>query len=353
MRWFLTDSSPRELAFMVVVAIVLLGLPWFLPLIGGYRELATSIVVWGVLALGLDILVGFTGFLSFGHAAFWGVGAYVAGFYLLHYSQNALVAMLVGVAVVAVIALILGLITLRRHGIYFAILTLAFAEMFYYAALAPLQDWTGGDNGLTGIQQPYLFGMALYGQSMYFFACAWALLAIYMARRIKRSPYGLMLRAIKSNETRLTYTGVNVFRYKVMAFTISGLYGGLAGTLYALHQTYVPSESLHWTTSGHVIIMSVIGGFGTLVGPMIGAGIVLYLENVLSAITKEWHLILGLKFMGFVIFLPGGVMEGGRRLFRLLTRRSRQREAAARRESAHRNPASTHQAARTPSSSRE
>lgn len=332
MRWFTTDSPMRELAFMVVVAIVLFGLPWFLPMIGGYRALATSIVIWGLLALGLDILVGFTGFLSFGHAAFWGVGAYVAGYYLLHYTSNALVAMLLGVMVVAVIAVILGLITLRRHGIYFAILTLAFAEMFYFAALAPLQEWTGGDNGMTGIRQPYLFGIALHGEVLYTFVCAWALLGVYMARRIKRSPYGLMLRAIKSNETRLTYTGVNVFRYKVMAFTISGLYGGLAGTLYTVHETYVPTSSLHWTTSGEIIIMAVIGGFGTLIGPMIGAGIVLYLENVLSAMTDQWHLILGAIFMAFVIFLPGGVMEGGRRLFRLFTRRSRQAAPAAKRE---------------------
>src|SRR5699024_2366583 len=128
----------------------------------------------------------------------------------------------------------------------------------------------------------------------YFFAAAWALLGLYIGRRIQRSPYGLILRAIKSNETRLTYTGVNVFRYKVMAFVISGLYGGLAGTLATLHDTYVPVSSLHWTTSGEIVVMAVIGGFGTLIGPMLGAGIVLYLENVLSAITAQWYLILGL-----------------------------------------------------------
>jgi branched-chain amino acid transport system permease protein len=315
--WLRTDSPAREAAIMLASAVVLLALPWFLEQIGGYRELATRIIIFAIFALGFDILVGFTGYLSFGHAAFWGTGAYVAGYYLLHGSPSPLLAMLLAVATVAVIALVLGVITLRRHGIYFAILTLAFAEMFYYAALAPLQNWTGGDNGLTGIPTPVLLGLVeLRGGAIHLFSASWALIAIYLARRIKRSPYGLVLRAIKANETRLLYTGVDVFRYKVAAFVISGLYAGLAGSLYAIYETYVPSESLRWTTSGEVIIMSVIGGFGTLFGPMIGAGVVLYLENVLSAVTGEWYLILGLIFMAFVIFLPGGVVGGVRRLSR-------------------------------------
>lgn len=308
---------------MLVAAAVLLSLPWLLVQVGGYRELATRIIIFAIFALGFDLLVGFTGYLSFGHAAFWGVGAYVCGYYLLHVSPNALVGMLLAVLVVGVIALLLGLITLRRYGIYFAILTLAFAEMFYYAALAPLQRWTGGDNGLTAIPIPQLFGIDLQGNAVHLFSAAWALLALYLARRIKRSPYGLILRGIKANEKRLLYAGVDVFRYKVAAFTISGLFGGLAGSLYAIYETYVPSESLRWTTSGDVIIMSVIGGLGTLFGPMIGAAIVLYLENVLSAVTGQWHLILGLIFMAFVIFLPGGVVEGVQRLIRLLTRGNR------------------------------
>jgi len=303
------NTITKEIIYMGIAAAVIFSLRWTVPLIGGYPELATRILIFGILVLGLDILVGLTGYLSFGHAAFWGVGAYVCGYILLHLTQNVFVAMAIGIAVVTLIAFLLGVITLRRHGIYFAILTLAFAEMFYYLALAPLQTWTGGDNGLTGIRRPELFGTELHGFSMYIFVCIWTLLALYVARRIKNSPYGLMLRAIKSNETRLAYTGVNVFNYKVMAFVISGFFGGVAGTLFAAYETYVPTESLHWTFSGEIVIMSVIGGFGTLVGPMIGAGIVLYLENVLSAMTEQWHLILGIIFMSFVIFLPGGVMS--------------------------------------------
>lgn len=329
MTRFGKGSAAREVLVLVAAAAVLLALPWFLVQIGGYRELATRIIIFAIFALGFDLLVGFTGYLSFGHAAFWGVGAYVCGYYLLHYSTEALVGMLVAVVVVAAIALLLGLITLRRYGIYFAILTLAFAEMFYHAALAPLQRWTGGDNGLTGIPRPELLGaVELRGDAVHLFVAFWALLAIYLARRIKQSPYGLILRAIKTNEKRLLYAGVDVFRYKVAAFTISGIYAGVAGSLYAIYETYVPTESLRWTTSGEVIIMSVIGGLGTLFGPMIGAGIVLYLENVLSAVTGQWYLILGLIFMAFVIFLPGGVVEGGERLARRLRRRRSDREGA-------------------------
>lgn len=308
------ESPWREPVIMAVVAVVMITLPWILPYVGGYPELATRILIWGIFALGFDLLVGFTGYLSFGHAAFWGIGAYCAGFYLLHGGMNALPAIIIGVVAATAISVLLGYLALRRYGIYFAILTLAFAEMFYYAALAPLQDWTGGDNGLTGIPTPVLAGIPLKGEVIHYFVVACAFLAIYFGRRIVRSPFGLMLRAIKSNETRLRFTGINVYRYKVAAFVISGLYSGLAGTLYAIYETYVPTESLHWVTSGKVVMMSVIGGLGTLFGPMVGAGVVLYLEDVLSASTEQWLLIQGLIFMAFVVFLPGGVMEGLHRI---------------------------------------
>lgn len=318
---FRNQSVAREAIVMAIVAVVLIALPWFLPLIGGYRELATRILLWAIFALGFDILLGLTGFLSFGHAAFWGVSAYVAGFWLLHVSPNAIPAVVAGMIVTAVISVVLGFLTLRRHGIYFAVLTLAFAEMFYYAALSIFQEWTGGDNGLTGIPTPTLFGVYMQDRAIYWVVALATFLCVYIARRVSRSPYGLMLRAIKSNETRLESTGVDIWRYKMMAFVISGLYAGLAGALLAVYETYVPTETLHWTTSGEVVMMSVIGGVGTLFGPMLGAGIVLYLENVLSAATAQWLLIQGLLFMGFVIFLPGGVVDAGRRLSRLIGRR--------------------------------
>lgn len=321
MRWFRADTPQRELVFTLVVAAVLFGSPWLLAGIGGYKALAARIIIWAIFALGFDILLGLTGLLSFGHAAMWGIGAYVCGYTLLHYINNAVVAIALGVAVVTVVSVLIGLITLRRHGIYFAILTLAFAEMFYFLALTPLQRWTGGDNGLTGIPRPEFFGWAPTGYSLHVIIASCGLAALYGARRLSRSPVGMMLRAIKSNETRLEFTGVDVFRYKLLAFVISGIYAGFAGTLYAIYETYVPTESLHWTTSGEVVIMAVIGGVGTLIGPMLGAGIVLYLENVLSAETDQWNLILGLIFMGFVIFLRGGAVAAVRRLWHFIGRR--------------------------------
>jgi branched-chain amino acid transport system permease protein len=318
---FRNRSAGREAAVMVAVAVVLIALPWFLPLIGGYKELATRIVLWAIFALGFDILLGLTGFLSFGHAAFWGVSAYIAGSTLLHVSSSIIPALVIAVVVTTALSVLIGYLTLRRHGIYFAVLTLAFAEMFYYLALAPLQQWTGGDNGLTGIPTPNLFGIVMQGENVYVLVAVFTFIGIYLARRLARSPYGLILRAIKSNETRLSFTGVDVWRYKMMAFVISANYAAVAGALTAIYETYVPTESLHWTTSGEVVMMSVIGGVGTLFGPMVGAAIVLFLENVLSAATEQWLLIQGLIFIGFVIFLPGGVVDGAARLWRLAVRR--------------------------------
>jgi len=318
---FRSQSAGREAAIMAAVAVVLIALPWFLPLIGGYKELATRIVLWAIFALGFDILLGLTGFLSFGHAAFWGGSAYIAGFILLHVSSSIVPALVIAVVVTTAVSMLLGYLTLRRHGIYFAVLTLAFAEMFYYLALAPLQNWTGGDNGLTGIPTPHLFGIPMQGENVYGLVAIFAFLGVYIARRLARSPYGLILRAVKSNETRLSFTGVDVWRYKMMAFVISANYAAVAGALTAIYETYVPTESLHWTTSGEVVMMSVIGGVGTLFGPMVGAAIVLFLENVLSASTEQWLLIQGLIFIGFVIFLPGGIVDGIARLWRLAMHR--------------------------------
>ncbi len=319
MEFFKRDSDAREWVIMILAGLFFVSLQWFLPLIGGYADLAKLMLVFAILVLGFDLFVGLTGYLSFGHAIFWGCGAYAAGFVLAHLTSNALLAILIAGIVVTLIAFLIGLITLRRQGIYFSILTLAFGEMFFFLAIAPLTKWTNGDNGYTGAEDVHIniFGWPLEHNNLYYFLVFMAILCLFLARQIRRSPYGLMLRAIKSNETRLTYTGIDIFKYKVMAFTISGFFGAVAGALFLIHEKFVPVESLRWTTSGEVVIMAVIGGIGTLFGPMIGAGIVLYLENVLSGETEQWLLILGVIFMSFVIFLPGGVMDLPRRLMNI------------------------------------
>ncbi len=296
-------------------ALIFLTLPLWFSYLGGYSGLDTKIVIWVIFALGFDLLLGYMGYLSFGHAAFFGTSAYVTGLMLLHYSDNIIPAFFMGVLASILMAIIIGLLTLKRSGIYFSILTLAFGEMLHSLVLSTLQDWTGGDNGLTGLPTPMLFSLKMQDLNVYYLTVVIAIIMFYLARRIVRSPFGLMLTAIKSNPERLEYTGVNVARYKLVGFVISAAYAGVAGALMIIYEPYVASEFMGWHLSGQVVIMSVIGGVGTLFGPMIGAGFMLYFENVVSvALGGAWLLILGLIFMLIVTFLPGGFVEAGRRV---------------------------------------
>ncbi|MFB4203529.1 branched-chain amino acid ABC transporter permease [Arhodomonas aquaeolei] len=310
-----TSGGGRELLVIGVFAAIVLLLPFWLPLLGGYEALATKIVIWALFALGFDILLGFTGFLSFGHAAFFGTAAYTTGLMLKHVSADIIPALAVSVSLTLVLAIVLGFLTLRRSGIYFSILTLAFGEMLYAAVLSIFQGWTGGDNGLTMSTKPTLLGLPMQGLNV-FYVCAVLLIGGFaLARQIKRSPFGLMLMSIKENPMRLEYTGVNVMAYKMMAFTISGLYAAVAGSLMVVYEPYVATEFMHWTTSGEIVIMSVIGGVNTLLGPMIGAAFMLFFENVVQAfIGEQWKLILGAIFVLVVIFLPGGFIDLARRV---------------------------------------
>lgn len=309
------SNSGHNLKPVLIFAAIILTMPFWFPFIGGYEGLDTKILIWAIFALGFDILLGFTGYLSFGHAAFFGVSAYVTGLMLLHFSDNIIPAMIASIIVTIIIALLIGLLTLKRSGIYFSILTLAFAEMFHSAALSMFQDWTGGDNGLTGLPTPTLFGLKMQGEVMYYFAAIMAIILFYVALRLAKSPFGIMLKAIKSNQHRLEFTGVNVYKYKVYAFIISAFYATIAGSLMVIYEPYVASEFLDWSTSGHLVIMSVLGGVGTLFGPMFGAAFMLYFENVLSVpMGEQWLLALGLMFMAVVIFLPGGFVDGVRKL---------------------------------------
>lgn len=309
----------RDVLVMSLFSIVVLTMPFWLVELGGYQALATKIVIWALFALGFDILLGFTGYLSFGHAAFFGVAAYTTGLMLKHFSADIIPAMLVSFAVMLVCAVVIGFLTLRRTGIYFAILTLAFAQMLHAAALSIFQQYTGGDNGLTMDVSPSLLGLPMTGLNVFYFCAVILIIGFFVARQIKRSSLGLMLRAIKENPMRLEYTGVNVWAYKMVAFLISAIYAGVAGSLIVIYEPYVATEYLNWSTSGEVVIMSVIGGINTLVGPMVGAFFMLFFENVVQAfIGEKWYLVLGIVFVLIVIFLPGGFVDGFRRLVRAL-----------------------------------
>jgi ABC-type branched-subunit amino acid transport system permease subunit len=340
----------------------------------GYPDLMQRFVIFGIFAIGFNILFGLTGYLSFGHAAFLGVGSYAAMWMMKLLTMNVIPAITVSIVVAGLFSLLVGWISLRRSGIYFSILTLAFAQMSYALAYSVLTPITGGETGL----QPKIFDPRildgelasgaspkanLFGLEMtssfewsvgswlftfnvgYYVAAIAMVLSFYMAIRIFNSPFGMMLRAIKSNQQRLNYTGLNAKPYTLAAFVVSGMYAGLAGGLMVAMDTQVGAERMFWTASGEVVLMTILGGAGTLIGPGLGAGMIKYMENIMSKINetilhqwfaflpdgledfvvtliypfigKGWHLTLGLIFMLVVIFLPGGLVEGGQRIAKL------------------------------------
>ena len=361
----------------------------------GYPDLMQRFVIFGIFAIGFNILFGLTGYLSFGHAAFLGVGSYAAIWMMKLLTMNVIPAILVSVAVAGLFSLLVGFISLRRSGIYFSILTLAFAMMSYALAYSVLTPITGGETGLqpnytdprvldrlveTGVSsRANLFGLEMNETAVlrlgdwaftfnagYYIAAAVMIAAFYLAIRIFRSPFGMMLRAVKSNQQRVNYTGLNAKPYTLAAFVISGMYAGLAGGLLVAMDTQVGAERMFWTASGEVVLMTILGGAGTLIGPVLGAGFIKYFENIVSKINestlqawfsalpdgledaavaviypfvgKGWHLTLGLLFMLVVIFLPGGLVQGGSKLATVF-RRDRnaadaEADAAARRPGA-------------------
>ena len=299
------------LCFFVVFAVF----PWVVP----YKALATQVLIYGLFALGFNLLYGYTGLLSFGSAAYWGLGAYGTGIALAKLKVTSLwLALGIGLGAALLGGAVVGFFCLRRRGIYFAMLTLAFAQLLYFSGFH-LADWTGGDDGLRGITVPPagLFGLHLSLDSsvaFYYFTLAVVGLAVAVLKRILDSPFGAVLQAIRENTDRAIACGYDIARIKHLSFVFYALFCGLAGALDALRLTVVPIESLHWSTSGQVVIMTLLGGAGTFFGPFVGAGAFLVLEDLISARTESWPLAIGLIFMAFVLFLPKGIwgtLSGG------------------------------------------
>ena len=292
------------LCFFVVFAIF----PWVVP----YKSLATQVLIYGLFALGFNLLYGYTGLLSFGSAAYWGLGAYGAGIALAKLGVTSLwLSLLAGLVFAMVGGVVFGYLCLRRRGIYFAMLTLAFAQLLYFIAFH-LADWTGGDDGLRGITVPAL---ALPGlrvslddsTTFYYFTLVLVGVAVAALKRILDSPFGAVLQAIRENSDRATACGYDIARVKHLSFVFYALFAGLAGALDALRLTVVPIESLHWSTSGQVVIMTLLGGAGTFFGPFVGAAAFLVLEDAIAVVTESWPLVIGAIFMVFVLFLPKGI----------------------------------------------
>ncbi|KHF25042.1 branched-chain amino acid ABC transporter permease [Solemya velum gill symbiont] len=351
-----------NLVIMVIFAVIVLTAPaWLTPIGAGYPDILQKFAIFGLFAIGFNILFGLTGYLSFGHAAFLGVGSYTAVWSFKLLTMNVLPAIIFSTLMAGVFALVIGFISLRRSGIYFSILTLAFAQMSYSLAYSVLTPITNGETGLQltladprvvdgmmgipvtdSLPTTNLFGLAMSGYSGFYFCAVLLIVGFYVSLKIFRSPYGMKLRAIKSNQTRMKYTGFNTRPYLLSAFVISGMFAGLAGALMAATDPLAGAERMQWTASGEVVLMTILGGMGTLIGPLLGVGIIKYFENIFSALNESalhevfsflpgwleevmvwishhfvgegWHLTLGTLFMLVVIFLPGGVMEGITRL---------------------------------------
>lgn len=282
------------------------------PFLVPYQALATQVLIYGLYALGFNLLYGYTGLLSFGHAAYFGLGAYGTGVALAKLKVASLWGGLaIGLLTAGAGAAIVGFLCLRRRGIYFALLTLAFAQLLYFIGFH-LADVTGGDDGLRGIPSLPLRlpGLTISLDSplaLYYFCLALVGLALAGLKRILESPFGAVLQAIRENTDRAAACGYDVNRIKHLSFVFSGLFAGLAGALSAVYLRIVPIESLYWTTSGQAVIMTLLGGAGTFFGPFVGAAVFLVLEDILSVFTESWPLIIGAIFMGFVLFLPKGI----------------------------------------------
>jgi branched-chain amino acid transport system permease protein len=282
------------------------------PFLVPHTSLATQVLTYGLFALGFNLLYGYTGLLSFGHAAYFGLGAYGTGIALAKLGVSSLwLALGIGLGTAAIGGAVAGFFCLRRRGIYFAMLTLAFAQLLYFIAFH-LAEWTGGDDGLRGIP---LLPVSLPGLSIslrsplafYYFAFVLVVLAVAALKRILDSPFGTVLQAIRENSDRATACGYDVNRVKLLSFVFSAVFAGLAGGLEALRLTVVPVESLFWATSGQVVIMTLLGGAGTFFGPFVGALTYLVLEERLSRFIEWWPIVVGVVFMAFVLFLPRGI----------------------------------------------
>jgi branched-chain amino acid transport system permease protein len=291
---------------------VLLFLPYLLSAAGSYPSLGTFVLVWGLAAMGFNLLFGYTGALSFGHAAFLGVGAYVTGLTIKFLIPNTLIAIILGTAAGILSAALLGLLITRLRGIYFSMLTIAFGQMFYFVAFQ-WRDVTGGDDGLRGFaRQPLHLGSIsidlLHNDiAFYYFTLALFFIAVVLMRWIISSPTGRTFLALRENEQRARFLGISVERYLWLSFVISAGFTSLGGSLLGLLINFADPTMLYWTTSGQIVMMAFLGGTRSFYGPLLGAGIFKILQDLLSSYTRNWMIFLGVLFIIFVLFFPRGV----------------------------------------------
>ena len=282
-----------------------------LPLVMPYQALAVNILIFGLFAVGFNLLFGYTGLLSFGHAAFLGIGSYVAGMGIVHAGLPWWLVIPLGVAAAALAGLLIGALAIRTKGIYFSMVTLALGQIVYYG-FYKAERWTGGENGLRGvtIQAIELPGFKidlLNPVAKYYFMLAFVAAALWFVSRLLASPFGAVIETVRENEQRAAACGYDVARTKLLVFVLSAALCGLAGTLRALHLSVVPVDSLHYLQSGQAVMMCLLGGMGTFFGPFVGALVFLWLEDVVTHLTSYWMAVVGVVFMVFVLFFPKGL----------------------------------------------
>ncbi|HMA71103.1 MAG TPA: branched-chain amino acid ABC transporter ATP-binding protein/permease [Xanthobacteraceae bacterium] len=317
----------RPFVVEVLTAAGLIAAPFVLPYLGFTPTTINRILVWGVFGIGFDILFGFTGLLSFGQSAFFGTGGVVAAYLLTIVNFPYVMAALVtGMIAAGVVGYLVGLIALRRTGIYFAMITVAIAEVFFFVEFNPLSAYTGGENGLPGVPPPalYLGFTTVHFDSdslLYAFLAFWYFAGMAIALRIVRSPIGAVLRAIRDNPVRAAAVGHNIHGYKLTAFVIAAAYAGFAGGLLGVMQGFMPPDAFMFDTSGQLVMQTAIGGAGTLFGPLVGATVWLYLSDFLQTtlhLGATWKLVLGVIFVLLVCFLRRGLIGGIEDLYRVV-----------------------------------
>jgi branched-chain amino acid transport system permease protein len=326
----------RRYLIELLTALGLIVAPFILPHLGFAPNTVNRILVWGLFGIGFDILFGYTGLLSFGQSAFYGTGGFVAAYLLTRAGfPNVFLALVIGMISAAAVGYLVGLIALRRTGIYFAMITVAIAEVFFFVEFNPLAAYTGGENGLPGVPTPsFNLGFTTLhfttGWSLYQFLAVCYFVGIVIALRIVRSPVGKILSAIRENPLRAQAVGHNIHGYKLTAFVIAAAYAGFAGGLLGVLQAFMPPDAFTFDTSGQLVMQTAIGGIGTLFGPLLGAAVWLFLQDFLQSalgLGAAWKLVLGTVFVLLVTFLRRGIIGGIKDLYELATSRKKPPEA--------------------------
>ena len=308
----------RNLTTLIGIWVVLATVPLWLPFMGGYTALASKVLVFGLAAMGLNLLLGFTGVLSFGHAAYFGLGAYGAGLTLRYLVHSTSLAMLAGTLFGGIAGTLFGMLIVRRRGVYFAMCTIAFGQIWYYIAYS-WNSFTGGFDGLRDFhREPLGFGPLTLDitsgeTTFYYFVLVIFAAAVAVMGLLLRSPFGRTLLAIRENERRARFLGIPIERHIWLSFSVSCFIAALAGTLYALLNNFADPLTLHYSLSGYFVVMTVIGGMRTFWGPLIGAALFVFLQDYISSMTVNWMSFIGVIFILVVLFFPRGLL-GMRRL---------------------------------------